>query len=68
MKLLFSASDPDQVELVRTRLQAAGILSEIRQEEADAEGIPGYPELWVAEGADYRYASIIFCSPGHLAL
>ena len=54
MKMLFSASTLDQVELVRKKLFEAGIRCEIRQNRVAqcVFGIPSFPELWVNNDGD----------------
>ncbi|MGD0258198.1 MAG: DUF2007 domain-containing protein [Verrucomicrobiota bacterium] len=54
MKMLFSASDREQVQVVRKKLFEAGIRCEVRQNPVaqGVFGIPSYPELWVNEDGD----------------
>jgi hypothetical protein len=68
MKMLFSARDRTQIELVRERLVAAGIRCEIRSFPVNEpeSGSGSYPELWVEANPDYHTASIMYASPVRL--
>jgi len=54
MKMLFSASDREQVQVVRKKLFQAGIRCEVRQNPVaqGVFGVPAYPELWVNDDGD----------------
>ena len=64
MKLLFSASDLALIELVRKKLDAAGIMCEIRNQTASPgrSGLFGCPELWVGGDGDFLLASMLLGS------
>ncbi len=65
MKMLFSSRNRAQAELVRAKLNAAGIRCEVRTYPVDPEasGASSYSELWVEATADYHTASILYTSP-----
>jgi hypothetical protein len=54
MKILFSASDHEEVKQVKKRLFEAGIKCQIRQNPVaqGVFGVPAYPELWVNNDGD----------------
>ena len=59
MKRIFSSHSSAEVGLLGSRLQAAGIPCELRNE-ALSQAMPGAPfdpELWVLNDEDYRDAS-----------
>jgi len=58
MKLLFSSPDSVQLGLVRSRLEAAGIACETRNEYLTTAlpGAPFDPELWVLNDAEFTEA------------
>jgi Putative prokaryotic signal transducing protein len=64
LKLLFSASDLALIELVRKKLDAAGIKCEIRNQAASPgrSGLFGCPELWVGGAGDFLLASMLLGS------
>ena len=66
MRLLFSSSDPAEVERFRQTLAAAGIACEIRHDLAGPNtlGIASYPELWIQDDNDFRAASMLFATRG----
>lgn len=58
MKQVFSSLDSAQVGLAKSRLDAAGIACEIRND-AVSQAMPGMPftaELWVLRDEDYEDA------------
>jgi hypothetical protein len=58
MKEVFSSPDSAQVGLAKSRLDAAGIACEVRNE-AVSQAMPGMPftaELWVLSDEDYEDA------------
>jgi hypothetical protein len=59
MKRLFSSPDSAEVGLIRSRLEAAGIACEIRNEHLSPAmpGAPFYPELWVLQDEQFAEAS-----------
>ncbi len=58
MKQLLSIQDSAQIGLLASRLKAAGIECEIRNEHVSPAmpGAPFYPELWVLEDAQFSKA------------
>jgi len=59
MKRLFSSPDSAEIGLLHSRLEAAGISCEIRNEHLSPAmpGAPFYPELWVLDDAQFSEAS-----------
>ena len=59
MKLLFSSPDSARIGLFRSRLEAAGIACEMRNEYLSPAmpGAPFEPELWVLDDAQFTEAS-----------
>ena len=60
MKQLFSSPDSVQIGLFRSRLEAAGIRCEMRNEHLSSAwgiGAPFDPELWVLDDAQFTEAS-----------
>ena len=60
MKQLFSSPDSVQISLFRSRLEAAGIGCEMRNEHLSSTwgvGGPFDPELWVLDDAQFTDAS-----------
>ena len=60
MKQLFSSPDSVQISLFRSRLEAAGIGCEMRNEHLSSAwgiGAPFDPELWVLDDAQFTEAS-----------
>ena len=59
MKRLFSSPDSAEIGLLRSRLEAAGIDCEIRNEHLSPAmpGAPFYPELWVLKDEEFAEAS-----------
>ena len=59
MKRLFSSPDSVQIGLFRSRLEAAGIACELRNEHLSPAmpGTPFDPELWVLNDAQFAEAS-----------
>ena len=59
MKLLFSSPDSAEIGLVRSRLEAAGIECEMRNEHLSPAlpGTPFDPELWVLRDSQFAEAS-----------
>ena len=60
MKQLFSSPDSVQIGLIRSRLEAAGIACEMRNEHLSSAVGPGTsfdPELWVLDDAQFTEAS-----------
>ena len=59
MKMLFSSPDVQEVELLKTELDNAGIACEVRNQNAYTlfPGAEFYPELWVLDDADFQKAS-----------
>lgn len=58
MKQVFSSPDSAQVGLAQSRLDAAGIACEVRND-AVSQAVPGIPfitELWVLRDEDYNEA------------
>jgi len=58
MKNVFSSPDSSQIGLAQSRLQAAGIAYEVRND-AVSQAMPGMPftaELWVLRDDDYEDA------------
>jgi len=55
MKRLFSSPDSAEIGLLRSRLEAAGIACEIRNEHLSPvmPGAPFYPELWVLKDEEF---------------
>ena len=65
MKQVFSSPDSAQIGLSRSRLDAAGIACEVRNE-AVSQAMPGMPfiaELWVLRDEDYEDARCLILSP-----
>lgn len=58
MKLLFSTPDFAEIGLLRSRLQAAGIECELRNEHVSPAmpGAPFYPEIWVLRDEQFDEA------------
>ena len=58
MKLLFSTSDSAEIGLIRSRLEAAGIQCEMRNEHVSPwmPGAPFYPELWILRDEQFDEA------------
>ncbi len=54
MKLLFSATTPAEVKVLRQRLIKAGIRCQVRKNPLarGVFGIPAYPELWITRDGD----------------
>jgi hypothetical protein len=59
MKRMFVSPDSAQIGLVRSRLEAAGIECEMRNEYLSPAmpGVPFYPELWVLRDEQFAEAS-----------
>lgn len=59
MKKLFSSPDSAEIGLLRSRMEAAGVACEIRNEHLSQAmpGAPFYPELWVLDDAQFAEAS-----------
>ena len=59
MKQLFSSPDSAEVGLLRSRLEAAGIKCEIRNEYLSPAmpGAPFYPEIWILKDEEFAEAS-----------
>ena len=59
MKRLFSSPDSATLGLLRSRLEAAGINCEMRNEYVSPAmpGAPFYPELWVLKDEQFAEAS-----------
>jgi hypothetical protein len=59
MKPLFSSSNSAEIGLIRSRLQAAGIDCELRNEHlfAALPGAPFYPELWILNDENFDEAA-----------
>ena len=59
MKRLFSSSDSAEIGLLRSRLEAAGIECEMRNEDMSPAmpGTPFDPELWVLRDSQFAEAS-----------
>ena len=59
MKRLLASPDSAQIGLLRSRLEAAGISCELRNEHLSPAmpGAPFYPELWVLDDAQFSEAS-----------
>jgi hypothetical protein len=59
MKLLFSSPDSAELGLVRSRLEAAGIECEVRNEHLSPAmpGTPFDPELWILRDSQFTEAS-----------
>jgi hypothetical protein len=59
MKRLFSSPDSAEIGLLRSRLEAAGIDCEMRNEYVSPAmpGAPFYPELWVLKDEQFAQAS-----------
>lgn len=64
MKQLLTSTDPVQVGLARSVLEAADIASEVRNESVSQTmmGIPFAPELWVSD-EDYVEATRLLALP-----
>jgi hypothetical protein len=58
MKLLFSSPDSAEIGLFHSRLQAAGIECEMRNEHLSpaVPGAPFYPELWILRDEQFDEA------------
>ena len=64
MKQIFSSPDNAQVGLAKSRLDAAGIACEVRND-AVSQAMPGMPfaaELWVLRDEDYEDARRLLLS------
>jgi hypothetical protein len=59
MKRLLTSPDSAQIGLLRSRLEAAGIGCDIRNEHLSPAmpGAPFYPELWILDDAQFSEAS-----------
>jgi rubrerythrin len=59
MKMLFSSPQSQEIELLRSALDKAGIQCEVRNENAYAffPGAEFYPELWVLNEGDFQKAA-----------
>jgi hypothetical protein len=59
MKRLLTSPDSAQIGLIRSRLEAAGIDCEMRNEHLSTAmpGAPFYPELWILDDAQFSEAS-----------
>ena len=65
MKQVFSSPDSSQIGLARSRLDAAEIACEVRND-AVSQAMPGMPfiaELWVLRDEDYEDAQRLILSP-----
>ena len=65
MKKVFSSPDSARIGLAQSRLDAAGIACEVRND-AVSQALPGMPfsrELWVMRDADYEDARQLISSP-----
>ena len=64
MKRLTTSPDSAEIGLLRSRLEAAGIDCEIRNEHLSAAmpGAPFYPELWILDDAQFTEASELLAS------
>ena len=62
MKQLFASPDSVQMGLFRSRLAAAGIACEMRNEHLSPAmpGAPFDPELWVLDDAQFAEANALF--------
>jgi hypothetical protein len=57
MKQIFSSPNSAEVGMLASRLEAAGIACEIRNETQAIPGLPFQPELWILTDEDYEDAS-----------
>ena len=59
MKQLFSSPDSAEIGLLRSRLDAAGVDCEIRNDHLSRAmpGAPFYPEIWVLKDEQFAEAS-----------
>ena len=64
MKQLFSSPDSAEIGLLRSRLEAAGIDCEMRNEYLSPAmpGAPFYPELWVLKDEQFAEASALLAA------
>ncbi len=64
MKRLFSSPDSAEIGLLRSRLEAAGIDCEMRNEYVSPAmpGAPFYPELWVLKDDKFAQASALLAA------
>jgi hypothetical protein len=64
MKRLFSSPDSAEIGLLRSRLEAAGINCEMRNEYVSPAmpGAPFYPELWVLKDEQFAEAKVLLAA------